>query len=163
MSASFVSAPSQSSLYRERRLTTLLLGWSLLASCMAVAQIVGIGVASLHAGDVPGVISQVVFLLAVLVVLSGSWAYLLPRRAYYSRAIKHRPVTLSCAKATLAAHKPSLTILVPSYKEELQVVRQTLMSAALQDWPDRRVVLLIDDPQHPSDPADLASLQRQVC
>jgi cellulose synthase (UDP-forming) len=59
----------------------------------------------------------------------------------------------------LEKEKRSLTILVPSYKEGLQVVRQTLMSAALQDWPNRRVVLLIDDPQHPSDPEDLASLQ----
>jgi cellulose synthase/poly-beta-1,6-N-acetylglucosamine synthase-like glycosyltransferase len=40
---------------------------------------------------------------------------------------------------------PSLLCLVPSYKEELRTVRQTVL-AALQEYPDRRVVLLIDDP-----------------
>ena len=41
--------------------------------------------------------------------------------------------------------------LVPSYAEEPQVVRATLWSAALQEFPDLKVVLLLDDPPHPSD------------
>jgi cellulose synthase/poly-beta-1,6-N-acetylglucosamine synthase-like glycosyltransferase len=45
----------------------------------------------------------------------------------------------------------SLTILVPSYKEELAVVRRTLLSAMLQDFPGRRVVLLLDDSPRPGD------------
>src|SRR5262249_33462098 len=44
---------------------------------------------------------------------------------------------------------PALTILVPSYKEEISVIRQTLLSAALQDYPNKRVVLLLDDPPAP--------------
>jgi cellulose synthase (UDP-forming) len=41
---------------------------------------------------------------------------------------------------------PSVTMLVPSYKEDPAVVWKTLLSAALQDYPRRSVVLLIDDP-----------------
>ena len=48
---------------------------------------------------------------------------------------------------------PTLTVLVPSYREDARVVRQTLLSAALQEYPDLRIVLLIDDPPSPNDPA----------
>ncbi len=39
-----------------------------------------------------------------------------------------------------------LLILVPSYKEETSVIRQTLMSAALVEYPAKRIALLIDNP-----------------
>ena len=42
--------------------------------------------------------------------------------------------------------RAKLLVLVPSYKEQPDVVRQTLISAALAEYPGRRVVLLIDDP-----------------
>jgi cellulose synthase/poly-beta-1,6-N-acetylglucosamine synthase-like glycosyltransferase len=53
---------------------------------------------------------------------------------------------------------PAVSILVPAYKEDPQVVRRTLLSAALQDYPNRRLVLLIDDPAHPTHPADIELL-----
>ena len=43
-----------------------------------------------------------------------------------------------------------VTVLVPSYQEDERVIRTTLLSAALQEYPALRVVLLIDDPQHPT-------------
>ncbi|HYC56317.1 MAG TPA: glycosyltransferase family 2 protein [Candidatus Binatia bacterium] len=49
------------------------------------------------------------------------------------------------------AGEPSMAILVPSYKEEVEVVRRTLLSAALQTHANRRIVLLIDDPPVPED------------
>src|SRR5947209_9795393 len=54
--------------------------------------------------------------------------------------------------------RASVSILIPSYKEEPRVVRQTLLSAALQDYPHRRVVLLIDDPPDPSGEEDKRAL-----
>jgi len=51
-----------------------------------------------------------------------------------------------------------LTVLIPSYAEEPDVVRITMWSAALQEYPDLRVVLLIDDPPSPTDPEVLAKL-----
>jgi cellulose synthase/poly-beta-1,6-N-acetylglucosamine synthase-like glycosyltransferase len=53
---------------------------------------------------------------------------------------------------------PALTVLVPSYKEEIPIIRQTLLSAALQDYPNKRVVLLLDDPPHPKTSQDRAAL-----
>src|SRR2546427_13226927 len=41
---------------------------------------------------------------------------------------------------------PSVTILVPSYKEDPALVWKTVLSAALQDYPRRSIGLLIDDP-----------------
>jgi cellulose synthase/poly-beta-1,6-N-acetylglucosamine synthase-like glycosyltransferase len=40
----------------------------------------------------------------------------------------------------------ALVVLVPSYREELHVLRQTVLSAALMDHPHRRIVALLDDP-----------------
>jgi len=51
-----------------------------------------------------------------------------------------------------------LLILVPSYKEEEEVIRQTLISAALVEYPRRRVVLLIDDPPIPATSVDAERL-----
>ena len=50
--------------------------------------------------------------------------------------------------------------MVPSYKEERRVVWETLLSAALQEYPNRWVVLLIDDPVMPLTPQDAAGLAR---
>src|SRR6266487_1671287 len=50
-------------------------------------------------------------------------------------------------------------LIVASYKEEPQVVQRTLLSAALQDYPNRRVVLLIDDPAHPANADDKRALR----
>lgn len=49
---------------------------------------------------------------------------------------------------------PSITILIPSYREERRVIAMTLLSAAVARYRNRRIVLLIDDPA-----ADAASLE----
>jgi hypothetical protein len=41
---------------------------------------------------------------------------------------------------------PAVSILVPSYKEQAPVVMQTIMSAALSEYPNRSITLLLDDP-----------------
>ena len=40
-------------------------------------------------------------------------------------------------------------MLIPSYQEDERVIRMTVLSAALQEYPDLGVVLLIDDPPEP--------------
>lgn len=56
------------------------------------------------------------------------------------------------------AEPGTLTVLIPSYREDLAVVRQTVLSAALQEYPDRRVVILVDDPPVPATPEHAAAL-----
>jgi len=52
----------------------------------------------------------------------------------------------------------TVAILVPAYKEEPEVVAKTLLSACLQEYPSRRVVLLIDDPPEPTAREDIERL-----
>ena len=57
---------------------------------------------------------------------------------------------------------PALAILVPAYKEDPDVVRKTLLSAALEEYPNRRVVLLIDDPPEPGESESAAGYAAEV-
>ncbi|MDQ1205538.1 glycosyltransferase family 2 protein [Microbacterium sp. SORGH_AS_0862] len=61
-------------------------------------------------------------------------------------------------------HGEGMTVLIPSYAEEPSVIRKTMWSAALQEYPSLRVVLLLDDPPFPTDPHTLARLEatRQI-
>jgi cellulose synthase (UDP-forming) len=109
--------------------------------------------------DVPGVKSggvlAAVYLLLVAGLVYGGLVYQISRLSCLRRVRAHgeggRSEPSSFSDAAVA-------ILVPSYKEEPAVVRQTLLSAALQDHPNRRVVLLIDDPPDPADADDRALL-----
>lgn len=48
--------------------------------------------------------------------------------------------------AFLAGSAPSVTILIPSFREEQRVLRMTLLSAVLARYGMRRAVVLLDDP-----------------
>ncbi|MDZ5460073.1 glycosyltransferase family 2 protein [Azohydromonas lata] len=62
-----------------------------------------------------------------------------------------------------AGPAPRVCVLVPSYKEELRVVRQTLLSAALSEYPAKRIVLLLDDPRGgPGADADALQATREL-
>jgi hypothetical protein len=62
--------------------------------------------------------------------------------------------------AHLVRDDPTLTVLIPSYKEEPKVVWRTVMSAALQEFPGLRVVVLIDDPPNPLERSDALLLEQ---
>jgi cellulose synthase (UDP-forming) len=111
-------------------------------------------------GDVPGALGQILFMLIVALLIWGSLVYQLTRLAYFQRRLDHRPASGRVLEEFCDGTVPSLTVLVPSYKEEPQVVQRTLFSAALQDYPNRRVVLLIDDPTHPANAHDQRALRR---
>ena len=61
--------------------------------------------------------------------------------------------------AHFARSLPTLTVLVPSYEEEPDVIQATLLSVALQEYPYLRIVLLIDDPPDPADERRRALLE----
>lgn len=54
---------------------------------------------------------------------------------------------------------PALSIIIPSYKEERMVNWQTMMSAALSEYPSKNVVLLIDDPYTPKVLEDIIKIE----
>ena len=76
----------------------------------------------------------------------GSFIYQVTRLGYLYRLSKHAPLTREQLESIYDCEKPpSLAVLVPSYREEERVVRHTLMSAALMEYPGKRIALLIDD------------------
>ncbi|RYV50394.1 glycosyltransferase family 2 protein [Pengzhenrongella frigida] len=100
--------------------------------------------------------------IAYVVVMSlltfSSFMYLLARQGALYRSRGHVRVPRAEIDAFMTNSRPSLTVLVPSYCEDPAVVRSTLLSAALQEYPGMRIVLLLDDPPTPTDPDAIASL-----
>lgn len=97
------------------------------------------------------------FAILALVVLYGGTAHQVARIGCLARV---RELTHVSTVQARHPHPPGVTVLVPSYKEEVAVIRRTLLSAALQAHPDLSVLLLIDDPPQPRDPGDRAALER---
>jgi len=100
------------------------------------------------------------YLVVVTFLTFSALMYLLARQGALLRFREHVRVPRAQLDRHFAHHQGSLTVLVPSYAEEPEVVRSTLWSAALQEYPSMRVVLLLDDPPFPSDPAVAARLNR---
>lgn len=73
--------------------------------------------------------------------------YLITRQGALQRFRKHVRTPQRILDEHFSTHRSSITVLVPSYSEEVAVIRKTLLSAALQEFSDIRVVLLLDD--HP--------------
>src|SRR5262252_286713 len=104
-------------------------------------------------------LGQSLFLSLVSFLIYGGLVYQLARLGHLHRLMHHRPAgARELQRFFHSKHAPSVTVLVPSYREDPQVVRRTLLSAALQDYRKRRVVLLIDDPSNPSRPQDIELL-----
>ncbi len=104
---------------------------------------------------------EAIFYLVVVTFLTFSaLMYLVARQGALQRFRVHVRVPRAELDRHFAQHASSITVLVPSYREETHVVRSTLWSAALQEYPSIRVVLLLDDPPHPTDPKALDQLSR---
>lgn len=90
------------------------------------------------------------YIIIVSFLTLSALAYLIAREGALQRFAKHKRVPRSQLDSFFADAYPSITVLIPSYAEEPHVVRQTLLSVALQEYAAMRIVLLIDDPPHPS-------------
>src|SRR5262245_49771980 len=87
----------------------------------------------------------VVFATVCLGLLYGSLVYQLARERYLARSFRHVPPERSELEAVYTRPVKPLAILIPSYKEEERVLLQTVISAALVEYPERRIVVLLDD------------------
>jgi len=85
-------------------------------------------------------------------------SYLIARQGALYRTRAHRRVPRAVIDESFDSTLPTMTVLVPSYREEITTVRQTLLSAALQEYPFMRVVLLLDDPPYPNSAAHAETL-----
>ncbi len=145
--------------HREINLTCVGIVATLIASLLSIATVALRVLGYRAAVTWPHLLTGLVFLLIVAYLIYGSLVYQLTRLAYLRRRLFHRRASDDeLLRLYRMARAPSVTVLVPAYKEDVQVVRKTLLSAALQGYPKRRIVLLIDDPPQPTSPHDLASL-----
>jgi len=99
------------------------------------------------------------YLVVVTFLTFSALMYLIARQGALQRFSKHVRVPRAELDRHFSEHQPSITVLVPSYSEEPGVIRKTLLSATLQEYPAMRVVLLVDDPPYPTNPAKLARLE----
>jgi EAL domain-containing protein (putative c-di-GMP-specific phosphodiesterase class I)/cellulose synthase/poly-beta-1,6-N-acetylglucosamine synthase-like glycosyltransferase len=94
-------------------------------------------------------IEAIVYMVVVTGLAASATAYLITRIGFFYRSRAHHRAPRIVLDTFLQGRTPAMTVLVPSYQEDERVIRTTLLSAALQEYPGLRVVLLIDDPQQP--------------
>ncbi|HEX7132322.1 MAG TPA: glycosyltransferase family 2 protein, partial [Iamia sp.] len=91
-------------------------------------------------------VETVVYVAIVTSLTASAAAYLVARQGYLRRTRAHVRTSRAAIESAFEAAPPSATVLIPAYREQPEVIRQTVMSAALQALPGLRVVLLLDDP-----------------
>ena len=94
----------------------------------------------------------------MLAFLYTNVAYLLSRIGSVIRHAEHVPDQTNDLLSIYDKDAPSLTVLVPSYNEDELVVSRALLSAALAEYPSKKVVLLIDDAPYPENDSDARAL-----
>jgi cellulose synthase (UDP-forming) len=148
----------RSRLTRELGLTALAITVTVLACAFLIRDLLGLAAFAWSAGHVGDLLQLLVFAIIVLVLVYGNLVYQLARIGYWFRRLRHRRPPFHDLIASVWDAAPPVVVLVPSYREDLRTIRQSLLSAALQHYPNRRVVLLLDDPPDPGDPGDAAAL-----
>lgn len=139
----------RASFRKEVALTAIGIGVTLLATLLTGVEIATLFLEGYVRADTVLMAEEVAFAVVVAGLVFGNLDYQASRLAYFRRLLHHAPSSPEELDESFDGSAPSLALLVPSYKEELQVVEQTLLSCALQRYPQRFVVLLIDDPPRP--------------
>lgn len=85
------------------------------------------------------------YLIVTTFLTFSALMYLIARQGAFQRFSKHVRVPRAVLDRYFSTNQPAITVLIPSYSEETDVVRKTMLSAAFQEYPDIRVVLLLDD------------------
>ncbi len=156
------SYPTQPTLYRHSKLDFLLtllgIGTTLFAFSMFVWETFYSHSGIFQHAGLFGKVETLLFVGVVMFLVYGNLVYQFTRHAYFSRRATHSPTPRLELEGWYKRSASWVTILVPAFKEEPGVVYQTLLSAALQDYHHCRIVLLIDDPSHPTARKDQENL-----
>jgi len=114
---------------------------------------------SSYQNNVDFLIETIVYVGMTSFLALSALLYLVARQGALYRSRAHRRVPRAVIDSFFDTTLPTMTVLVPSYREEVSVVRKTLLSAALQECPFLRVVLLLDDPPNPTSAEHKASIE----
>lgn len=90
-------------------------------------------------------LQAVTYVIVVTFLTFSALMYLVARQGAFQRFRNHVRVPRAELEAHFAARQSGMTVLIPSYDEEVSVIRKTILSALLQEYPAMRIVLLVDD------------------
>ncbi|MEQ1793073.1 MAG: N,N-dimethylformamidase beta subunit family domain-containing protein [Nitrospira sp.] len=138
-----------SSYIKEVRFTQASLGITITATALLIWSTGAVAWTAFEQGQTSHLLEAVLFGALAGFLVYGNLCYQLARLGQLKRDAAFRIAGAQSTKPYGHQSAPALTVLVPSYKEEISVIRQTLLSAALQDYPNKRVVLLLDNPPAP--------------
>lgn len=111
------------------------------------------------AGSIRAMIETAMCCTGIVFLTYSNILYQVCLIGYYMRMKDFRPTDRVELDALYDGNAPSLSIIIPSYKEERLVNWQTMMSAALSEYPTKNVVLLIDDPYQPKVLEDILKIE----
>lgn len=135
---------------RELRFARLSLSLTLLCLGGIVHFLFQNGIIAWRHQDTRLFIETAMFGGAILLMAYSNLLYQICLIGHYTRKRKHRPASRAEIEALYDYDAPTLSVIIPAYKEERSVVWQTMLSAALSEYPQKNVVLLIDDPHRPA-------------
>ena len=107
------------------------------------------------------ILEAISYVIVMTFLTFSAMMYLTARQGALYRARSHVREPRAEIDAFFDRSMPTMTVLVPSYCEDPEIVRTTLLSVALQEYPFMRVVLLIDDPRTPK--TEEARLSLEAC
>jgi cellulose synthase (UDP-forming) len=153
------STVRRSSVEREILYAWLALGFETVVTSLAAKGLAQIVLHRVELDDRMLIAADLFFIACLGCLMLGTFIYQVTRLGYLYRLRRHVSLSREELESVYDREQPeSLAVLVPSYREEERVVRQTLMSAALMEYPGKRIALLIDDPPQPADPSDRRKL-----
>ena len=125
------AAQTGRSIEEEIKLTKVLILFTLIASVFATVDVGGILLQHARSGSIGAALEQSLFIFIVAFLVYGNLVYQFTRLGYLKRKAGHRPAGIDELRSVFKRSGRGLTVLVPSYKEEPNVIAQTLWSAAL--------------------------------
>jgi cellulose synthase/poly-beta-1,6-N-acetylglucosamine synthase-like glycosyltransferase len=153
-SAQAAGSPAElrpTALTREIAYTQIGIGFTAVVALWWLAKVAMISVGWAKAGNFRIALEDAILIPTLAFFFFGQLVYLFCRLGFVKRTRSHRAASRAEIESVYDDERPPpLTILIPSYCERLEVVRKTMLSAALLEYPDRRIVLLIDDPPTPA-------------
>lgn len=143
---------------KEVRFTQASLAVTITATGLLLWSTGAVATSAFAQGDFGHLLEALLFGALAGFLVYGNLCYQLARLGQLKRDAAFRMAASPSTIPFSRLSAPALTVLVPSYKEEISVIRQTLLSAALQDYPNKRVVLLLDNPPAPKTLSERAEL-----
>lgn len=138
--------------------TRLTMGVSAAALAFGLAEVGSRIMASPEGASIAKMSLFALFALTALSLFYGNIVYQLTRIGQLRRHLSHESTKTARGNLLSAKDAAPVTVLIPSYREEIPVLMQTVISAALSEYPARRVTVLIDDPPV-GNPADQVALR----